>query len=420
MKKDELRDAVKGIHLSEEAKREMIKNIKEETGKKRRYGKAAKWQKIAAGAAIAVAAGGVIAFPVRALINDFYMGSIVQVHMEDMTEEESEKLLSDIDNPAYHQEADADSYSREYTADEKAKMLDLYQQYKQGVFPEKELQMAYSEEEAGQYELCYLVNGSRLCLPERELTDEEILEIIEFDVKRDYVLQERAEELCADELANIKEKQNAELAASMENGGITEEQALEIARGYFKDIYGITEEGLDVSCRYFYLEDLEDLSYMNNTYLVELRDAPLYEKNYFFHIGITDGHLVETRNVVGDSYFEAEGIRTEEVEGKIPELREKAAAFMKEKLGISFEQEYVFYETYEGGETTTKIVKFVFPNKDGGVYELQYLWNGEFHQYSELSDTDLSEYADKDGKTRYDQFMGQENYWITSTFKQLN
>lgn len=188
MKKNELRDAVRGIHLSEEVKGDMIRNIKEETGKRRKNMKSRKWQKIVAAAAIAVLAGGVISFPVRALIDDFYMGSTVQLRMEDMTEEESKKLLDDIDNPDYHIEADGDSYSREYTADEKARMVNLYQQYKQGVFPEKELQMAYSEEEAGQYELCYLTNGCRLCLPERELTDEEILEIIEFDIKRDYAI----------------------------------------------------------------------------------------------------------------------------------------------------------------------------------------------------------------------------------------
>ena len=34
MKKDELRDAVKGIHLDEEVKRDMIKNIKRRNGEK--------------------------------------------------------------------------------------------------------------------------------------------------------------------------------------------------------------------------------------------------------------------------------------------------------------------------------------------------------------------------------------------------
>lgn len=405
MKKDELRGAVKGIHLDEEVKRDMIKNIKEETGKKRKHGKTAKWQKTAAAAAIVVVAGGVIAFPVRAFISSYFMSPAVQVHMEDITEEESKKLLDDIDNPDYHAERDADSYSREYTVDEKERIKNLYQQYKQGVFPEKDLQMAYSEEEAEQYELCYLADGCRFCLPERELTDEEMLEIIDFDLKRDYVLKERREEWYADELAS----KNAELEAIIENGGVTEEKAIEIAKGYLQDIYGITEEGLDLDSGY-----LEEGFIGEARYSITWSDAPLYEENYSFDIAASDGHLIDTM-ILDDDYLEREGVRAEEAESKIPELHEKAVAFMKEKMGISFEQEYVHYNIYNDDGITDKGVNFIFPNKDGGVYIVQYVWEGEFSRYVELSDKDISEY--EDGKIRYDEFNGK---LLTSTFRQLN
>ncbi len=244
MKKSELRDAVRGIHLSEEVKRDMIRNIKEETGKERKSIKSRKWQKTAAAAAIVVVAGGVIAFPVRAFINDYFISPDVQLYMEDMADEESKKILEDIDNPENSATSDADSYSREYTEDEKARMRSLYEQYKQGVFPEKGIQKAYSEEEAAQYEFCYLVKGFKFCLPERELTDEELLEIIDFDLKRDYALKERAEVIVADELAEIREKEKSGIEAAIANGGITEEQAIEISKGYLKDIHDTTEEGL--------------------------------------------------------------------------------------------------------------------------------------------------------------------------------
>ncbi|MBD5106592.1 MAG: hypothetical protein HDT41_06400 [Lachnospiraceae bacterium] len=419
MKKSELRDAVRGIHLSEEVKGDMIKHVKEETERKQKHGKAAKWQKTAAAAAIVVVAGGVIAFPVRAFISSFYMGSVVQVRMEDMSEEESKKLLEDIDNTDCNIEAEADSYSREYTVDEKERMKNLYQQYKQGVFPEKELQMAYNEEEAEQYELCYLANGRRFCLPERELTDEEMLEIIEFDVKRDYVLRERYEEMYADELASEKEKENAELEAIMANGGITEEQAIGIAKGYLQDIYGITGEGLELLSHYSSADNLEE----KGCYLVEWCDAPLHERNYLLLIRARDGQLIGTTYTDND-YFEQEKIKAEEAESKIPELHEKAVAFMKEKMGISFEKEHVYYETYEdNGITTNKTVKFIFSYKDDGIYEVEYLWNGGFCSYwkggswshLEPCDTDLSEY--EDGKISYDE---RAHKFVISTFRQLD
>lgn len=347
------------------------------------------------------------------------MGPVVQVRMEDMTEEESKKLLDDIDNPDYHVEADADSYSREYTADEKERMKSLYQQYKQGVFPEKELQMAYSEKEAEQFELCYLANGCRFCLPERELTDEELLEIIEFDVKRDYVLQERLEEWYADGLASKKEKENAELEAIIANGGITEEQAIGIAKGYLQDIYGITGEGLELLSHYSSADNLEE----KGCYLVEWCDAPLHERRYLLCIRARDGQLIGT-DYVDNDYFEQEKIKAEEAESKIPELHEKAVAFMKEKMGISFEKEYVYYETYEDdGITTKNRVRFIFLNKDEGIYEVEYLWNGGFLSYwnggpwshLESCDTDLSEY--EDGKISYEEM---DHKFVISTFRQLD
>lgn len=410
MKKSELRDAVEGIHLSEEVKWDMIRNIKEKTGKEQRAIKSRKWQKAAAAAAIVIAAGGVIAFPVRAFINDYFISQDVQLYMEDMAEEESKKMLDDIDSPGYNG-TEADSYSREYTENEKERMQSLYQQYKQGVFPEKGIQKAYSEEEAAQYEFCYLINGRRFCLPERELTDEEILEIIDLDLKTDYVFKERSK----DELAQIREREKSGMEAAIAEGGITEEQAIEIAGGYLQDIYGTTEEGLDLLSHYDFDDNLKE----EGCYLVEWSNAPLYDRSYHFYIRAKDGQLTGTDHA-GEDFFEQEGIKTEEAEGKIPELYEKAAAFMKEKMGISFEKEYVYYETYEkDGITTGNTVKFIFSKEGSGIYEVEYLWNGSLHSYWNGGSyshrefgTDFSEY--ENGKISY-----QNNKFVISTFRQL-
>lgn len=231
-------------------------------------------------------------------------------------------------------------------------------------------------------------------------------------------LQEHREELYADELAGKKEKENAELEAIKENGGITEEQAIEITRGYLQDIYGTTQEGLDLFCQYASGYNLEE-----SCYLVEWCDAPLYDRNYHFCIRIRDGQLIGT-DYAGVDFFEQEGITSEEAEGKIPELHEKAVVFMKEKMGISFEEEYVYYETYEdNGITTRNRVKFIFKDKDDSIYQVEYLWNGCFQNYwnggsyshSEPCDTDLSKY--EDGKIGYDEF---EHKCVISTFRQLN
>ena len=119
--------------------------------------------------------------------------------------------------------------------------------------------------------------------------------------------------------------------------------------------------------------------------------------------------------ILDADYLKREGVKAEEAESKIPELHEKAVAFMKEKMGMSFEQEYVHYNVYNDDGITDKGVNFIFTNKDGGGYIVQYVWEGEFSRCVELSDKDISEY--EDGKIRYDEFNGK---LLTSTFRQLN
>ncbi|MDE6318295.1 MAG: hypothetical protein K2M22_01000, partial [Lachnospiraceae bacterium] len=82
------------------------------------------------------------------------------------------------------------------------------------------------------------------------MTDEEILEQIDFEKKRDYALQEQHAEEIAEREAEKKE-QVKEVVAS---GGINEEQAVEIATGYLQQIYGLDGSGMEIN-HYYVSED---------------------------------------------------------------------------------------------------------------------------------------------------------------------
>lgn len=77
-----------------------------------------------------------------------------------------------------------------------------------------------SEEEAAAHEFCFLTTTGVFYLPaNRELTDEEILQQIDFERKRDYALEEQH----AEEIAGRKEAERQQLKEVADAGGITEE-----------------------------------------------------------------------------------------------------------------------------------------------------------------------------------------------------
>lgn len=86
-----------------------------------------------------------------------------------------------------------------------------------------------SEEEAKEHEFCFLTTTGVFYLPaNRELTDEEILQKIDFERKQDYALQEQN----AEEIARRKAAEKEQIKEVVASGGITEEQAVETATGY--------------------------------------------------------------------------------------------------------------------------------------------------------------------------------------------
>ena len=399
MNTKDLKDAVNGIDMRDEMKKEVVRNVMKQTGKKRKGMKTFRWQKVAAAAVIVIAAGGVIGVPVRAFVNSY-----VRERMEEMNKEEKEAFVYAIDR----MQVDPDSLSREYTENEKERRQTLYQQYVQGVFPESELPQVDSEKEAEQYEFCYLRATGKFYLPERELTDEELLEIIDFTLKRNYAITQRYEEMYAEEIAKTKEQTDEEIKAIVEEGGITQQQAQEAATKYLLNIYNVTGQGLDFNCYYKGADD-EFTGVGEENYLACWRD--IVNHNYYdICISAHDGRLIGSTHS-GEEIPE-DGIKVEEAEEKISVLHAKAADLIKKDRNETYQKEYVFYEKYDD-DTTTECVRFIFENEDGSVYSVEYGWNGVLSYYGE---DDLSDYHDGIGRTR---FIGNQGKRVESVFKQL-
>ena len=114
-----------------------------------------------------------------------------QARMESMNHEKLEEYFAQLQGA----NVSADSYSRPMTESETARMEELRQAYlEQGYFPRRELTLIDSPEKYKKG-VAFYAERSTFFLPETELTDEELLELIDFREKRDYSLARISEEI---------------------------------------------------------------------------------------------------------------------------------------------------------------------------------------------------------------------------------
>lgn len=115
----------------------------------------------------------------------------VRQRMEAMNEEERISYYTAAQNSS-----DADFYSRELTDGEQKRLDSLKEAYqKEGVFPKGELRIIGKASEYNGTGVACMASRGTFFLPASELTDEEILQIIDFREKREFGLQDTAGKL---------------------------------------------------------------------------------------------------------------------------------------------------------------------------------------------------------------------------------
>ncbi len=145
---------------------------------------------------------------------------LYRARMESMNHEKLETYFSGL------QEADvaADSYSRPLTDGEKNRLEELRQAYlEEGYFPKKELALLDSPEKYKKG-VAFYAQRSTFFLPEEEMTDEELLELIDFREKRDYSLAKITEEIEAGDYEYVKTEDSTISDAASQGSGSQQTQ----------------------------------------------------------------------------------------------------------------------------------------------------------------------------------------------------
>ncbi len=273
----------------------------------------------------------------------------VRQRMEGLSEEEKDSYNEGLESSP----ANADSYSRELTDNEKELVEELRAKYEKGTFPAQKLPVYRTQAEAdGSTEFYFVEDTSLFVLPSRELTEEEILEAIDFYYCRDYSLDEK-----------VKENHWASPREFIEKGGMDEQKAIEMAKADIENVYGLNCEKFETSLDFQDFEESEDM------YAVTLTD-PVTMRNY--NVFIDADHEVAT----GITTFEGGEINKEirVDQEKFTAMYDEALDALKKWKGtvLSIKQSTCEYNYNSDDCLENGIVNYLFEMEDGTGYVLQY------------------------------------------------
>lgn len=179
--------------------------------------------------------------------------------MEQITDVEKEQFISDVNES----QASADSYSRPLTDVEKSRLDELTEEYEsKGVYPEESILEIKDSSQIDLSRICFEPDTSTFYLPERELTDEDILELIDFYNIRDNVLSGQKTEAAYD-MTGVDE--------------ITEEEAKSIAKGLLQKLYGADTDNMKIEVDYQQGTDGEESFSTDYLYFTDEETGEQYE-----------------------------------------------------------------------------------------------------------------------------------------------
>lgn len=149
--------------------------------------------------------------------------------VEKTSEKEQEALWMDA------AKADADTFSRELSKKEQQRMNELAEKYQtEGLFPDGSILQISDQSEIVPDQICFLAQASTFYLPEKALSDEQMLELIDFYAKRDYSVtaQGQKEADITDSADDVTE--------------ISQEEVVEKASALLERLYGVNADTLTI------------------------------------------------------------------------------------------------------------------------------------------------------------------------------
>ena len=368
--KERIDQELKDVHFQKEE----FKSRLESEIRARERRREARWKRAAAAAALllVVSGGGTYAAV-----------SYFQERGSQMPQEEREAYVEERQNSS----AEANTYSRELTEEERERKEELKEKYiREGVYPKRKLLRVSGEEEVDADRVCFQAETSTFYLPERELSDEDLLEIIDYELMLDYSLAHDEE---------VKQKKK-EIEAEQENWGgqdgeIGEEEAIAIAAETVTREYGVDLEGIKTDAWRSAYDGSEAEAFSDGIVTFFMEDGRQYEVQVDLFTG-------EVKSLIaGDEQIDLEGkVKPDDVldQGRVEELEREARLFLGEEAPIR--KKYVRMVTDAEGYLNFGVVHYYFEMGDECIVDVAYsVLEGRTYLFGRYAEEEFWEFIER-------------------------
>lgn len=319
----------------------------------------------------------VIALCVVSLSLSIGAGAAINLYIQRMNSLNEEEMLT-YNSEVQNTDKEADSFSRQLSKLERDKMLEFREEYEtEGRFTTKEILKVQKKSEVVHGELCFCVENSTFYLPKQELTDDELLQIIDFMEKRDY---------------SVRKKNSVSELPSSENEKVSEDEAVEFAKKILADVYN-----LDIT----YADEEIEFETTQNSKGEKLSSYFVYLKNRKWEFDATVEIDSETGVLNGidiDNKSKEECISGIKVEKKRYQEYGSEIRQLYEHLqyGKNIKKMWVTYNYLEDGTLNRGNVKYVIETEDGRGYVFIYSINADIvYDIYQIPDIEFFEKQEK-------------------------
>ena len=319
----------------------------------------------------------VIALCVVSLSLSIGAGAAINLYIQRMNSLNEEEMLT-YNSEVQNTDKEADSFSRQLSKLERDKMLEFREEYEtEGRFPTKEILKVQKKSEVVHGELCFCVENSTFYLPKQELTDDELLQIIDFMEKRDY---------------SVRKKNSVSELPSSENEKVSEDEAVEFAKKILADVYN-----LDIT----YADEEIEFETTQNSKGEKLSSYFVYLKNRKWEFDATveiDSETGVLNGIEIDNKSKEECISGIKVEKKRYQEYGSEIRQLYEHLqyGKNIKKMWVTYNYLEDGTLHRGNAKYVIETEDGRGYVFIYSINADIvYDIYQIPDIEFFEKQEK-------------------------
>ncbi len=296
--------------------------------------------------------------------------------------------------------ADADIYTRDFTESEVERILVLQGEYKNGRFPAETIAIVEVVSDVGDDELAVVKEDGKVHLPQGEMTDEQLLQLIDYDEKARYTMDIVSEEYTTEASTTEADTTDADSGETDNSMDINEtcDFSIKMVKKYFDvdiddswEFSVVQNEGEVMEIHYPEYQVVYDVVFEKN--------GPVSE-GYHLVICGDNGQLISINH---SGYVSAPDniLSYDDALAKVPQGKDTVVNYMVNKLSLDADAVKIYsgFNTFMD-QTQTDFCYFMILDDAGNGYRLR--WAVATDEITEIKFySDISEEEIYDGSVNY-------------------